>query len=134
MKKAYALTVLLLLTAGVVAQQAPPASPAGAGTTAAVVQTPVLSPADSMKTFTVAPGYHVELVASEPIIQDPVVIDFDPRRPAVGGRDDRLHERPLPRRTSISRSDASWFSRTRTTTGRWTSGRSLPRGWCCRAR
>ena len=78
MKKAYALAVLLLSTAGVIAQQSPPASPAGAESRTATGQTPVLSPADSMKTFTVAPGYHVELVASEPMITDPVVIDFDP--------------------------------------------------------
>ncbi len=39
---------------------------------------PVLSPADEMKTFYMAPGYRVELVASEPMIQDPVLIDWDP--------------------------------------------------------
>ena len=78
MKKAYALAVLLLSTAGVIAQQSPPASPAGAESRTATGQTPVLSPADSMKTFTLPPGYNVELVASEPMIQDPVVIDFDP--------------------------------------------------------
>ena len=37
-----------------------------------------LSAADSMKTFHMPPGYRVELVASEPMIVDPVVIDFDP--------------------------------------------------------
>jgi mono/diheme cytochrome c family protein/glucose/arabinose dehydrogenase len=37
-----------------------------------------LAPADSMKTFFMAPGYRVELVASEPLIQDPIVIDWDP--------------------------------------------------------
>jgi mono/diheme cytochrome c family protein len=31
-----------------------------------------------MKTFYMAPGYHVELVASEPMIQDPVLVDWDP--------------------------------------------------------
>ncbi|MEO7273032.1 MAG: dehydrogenase, partial [Vicinamibacterales bacterium] len=75
---AYALAVPLLLTVGVVAQQTAPATPAGAEPKTAVRQTPVLSPADSMKTFTVAPGYRVELVASEPMITDPVVIEFDP--------------------------------------------------------
>ena len=37
-----------------------------------------------MKTFFLPPGYRVELVASEPMIQDPVLIDWDPRRPPVG--------------------------------------------------
>lgn len=40
-------------------------------------QSPVLAPADEMKTFVLAPGYHAELVASEPMIQDPVLIDWD---------------------------------------------------------
>jgi putative membrane-bound dehydrogenase-like protein len=39
---------------------------------------PALSPADSMKTFHMPPGYRVELVASEPMVVDPVLIDFDP--------------------------------------------------------
>ena len=38
---------------------------------------PPLSPADEAKNFVMAPGYHVELVASEPIIQDPIAIDWD---------------------------------------------------------
>ena len=33
---------------------------------------PVLSPADEMKTFKVAPGFKVELVASEPMIETPI--------------------------------------------------------------
>lgn len=32
---------------------------------------------ESMRTFTVPPGYRVELVASEPMIQDPIVTEFD---------------------------------------------------------
>ena len=31
-----------------------------------------------MKTFSMPPGYRLELVASEPLIQDPVAIDWDP--------------------------------------------------------
>jgi hypothetical protein len=38
---------------------------------------PPLSPADALKTFYMPPGYHVELVASEPLIQEPVAIDWD---------------------------------------------------------
>jgi mono/diheme cytochrome c family protein len=38
----------------------------------------VLSPEDEMKTFFLPPGYHVELVASEPMIQEPVLVDMDP--------------------------------------------------------
>ncbi len=38
---------------------------------------PVLSPADAMKTFYMPPGYHIELVASDPLIQDPIKMEFD---------------------------------------------------------
>ncbi len=36
-----------------------------------------LSPEESMKTMKLPPGYHLELVASEPIIQEPVAIVWD---------------------------------------------------------
>ena len=40
-------------------------------------ESPVLSPADALKTFFMPPGYHLELVASEPLVQDPTVMDWD---------------------------------------------------------
>jgi mono/diheme cytochrome c family protein len=40
-------------------------------------ESPVLSPEESMKTFFMPPGYHVELVASEPMIEEPILIDWD---------------------------------------------------------
>ena len=39
---------------------------------------PVLTPEQSLKTVVMPPGYHLELVASEPMVQDPVAIDFGP--------------------------------------------------------
>ena len=39
---------------------------------------PVLSPEEALKTFTVAPGYHLELAASEPQVQEPVAMVFGP--------------------------------------------------------
>lgn len=41
-------------------------------------ESPPLSPAAALKTFYMPPGYSVELVASEPLVQDPVAIDWDP--------------------------------------------------------
>lgn len=41
-------------------------------------ESPVLSPEAAMKTFYMPPGYHVELVASEPMIEEPILIDWDP--------------------------------------------------------
>lgn len=38
---------------------------------------PVLSPAEEMKTFKVAPGFKVELVASEPMIETPIALSWD---------------------------------------------------------
>ncbi|MEY4939855.1 MAG: hypothetical protein RIQ93_1590, partial [Verrucomicrobiota bacterium] len=38
---------------------------------------PVYSPEDSMKRFDLAEGFRVELVAAEPLVQDPISICFD---------------------------------------------------------
>ena len=40
-------------------------------------ESPPLPPADALKTFFLPPGYSIELVASEPLVQDPVAIDWD---------------------------------------------------------
>jgi mono/diheme cytochrome c family protein len=36
-----------------------------------------LSPQEELKTFSVPPGFHVELVASDPLIDSPILMDFD---------------------------------------------------------
>src|SRR5882757_2478196 len=38
---------------------------------------PALSPAQELKTFHMAPGYQVQLVASEPLVVDPILAEFD---------------------------------------------------------
>lgn len=38
---------------------------------------PVLTPQQELATIVVPPGYRVELVASEPLVMDPILIDFD---------------------------------------------------------
>jgi putative membrane-bound dehydrogenase-like protein len=40
-------------------------------------ESPALSPEDALKTFYMPPGYRIELVASEPLIQEPVAMDWD---------------------------------------------------------
>jgi mono/diheme cytochrome c family protein/glucose/arabinose dehydrogenase len=40
-------------------------------------ESPPLSPAEALKTFYLPPGYSIELVASEPLVRDPVAIDWD---------------------------------------------------------
>lgn len=42
-------------------------------------ESPALSPEESLKTFFMPPGYRVELVASEPLVRDPIAIDWDTR-------------------------------------------------------
>lgn len=37
-----------------------------------------LAPEEEMKTFSMPPGFRVELVASEPMIESPILMDFDP--------------------------------------------------------
>lgn len=41
---------------------------------------PVRTPAEALTTFAMPPGYHLELVASEPMIQDPILIEWDAGR------------------------------------------------------
>jgi len=38
---------------------------------------PPLSPQDALKTFTMPPGYRLELVAAEPLVRDPILSEFD---------------------------------------------------------
>ena len=39
---------------------------------------PVLTPEQALKSFKLAPGFRIELVASEPLVSDPVAMAFDP--------------------------------------------------------
>ncbi|MBI3853710.1 MAG: HEAT repeat domain-containing protein [Verrucomicrobia bacterium] len=43
-----------------------------------VPPSPALSPEQALKTFKLAPGFRIELVASEPLVSDPVAMEFDP--------------------------------------------------------
>jgi mono/diheme cytochrome c family protein len=40
-------------------------------------ETPVLTPAQTMASYKLPAGYRLELVAAEPLVQDPVAVDFD---------------------------------------------------------
>jgi mono/diheme cytochrome c family protein/glucose/arabinose dehydrogenase len=41
-------------------------------------QAPVLTPDEALQTFSMPPGFRLELVAAEPMIESPIIIDFDP--------------------------------------------------------
>ena len=97
-------------------------------------ESPVLSPEDEMKTFFMPPGYHVELVASEPMIEEPILIDWDPDgRMWVVEMRGYMQDLPATERAR-SRLAASACWKTRTATARWTSGRCSWTASSCRAR
>ncbi|MEN3339505.1 MAG: hypothetical protein V7647_3181, partial [Acidobacteriota bacterium] len=85
------LSVLAVASVGVVhAVQTRPARPAARARGAArpaewppvvhktPTKAPVLTAEDELKTFSLPPGYHAQLVAKEPLVMDPIAIDFDP--------------------------------------------------------
>lgn len=39
---------------------------------------PALSPEEALRTFRLAPGYRIELVAAEPLVNSPIFFEFDP--------------------------------------------------------
>jgi mono/diheme cytochrome c family protein/glucose/arabinose dehydrogenase len=66
----------------------------------ATATSPALSPQEELRTFSLPPGVHAELVAAEPLVDSPIVIDFDPEGrlwaletpaflPDMSGRDSR---------------------------------------------
>ncbi len=79
LSKSLAVTALTALMLGSLsAQQRSPANrPWPPGVQQVSPESPVLAPADALKTFYMPPGYHLELVASEPLIQEPVALDWD---------------------------------------------------------
>lgn len=43
-----------------------------------IPDSPVLSPDQALKSFSLVPGFEIQLVASEPLVQSPVAMEFDP--------------------------------------------------------
>jgi mono/diheme cytochrome c family protein/glucose/arabinose dehydrogenase len=58
-------------------QSSPPNRPWPPDVQSVSAESPALSPEESLKTFHMPPGYRLELVAAEPLIQDPVALDWD---------------------------------------------------------
>jgi glucose/arabinose dehydrogenase len=72
--------VAVLLVAGLAGQSVPRSPgdrPWPPGVQKVSAESPALSPDEALKSFYMPPGYHVELVASEPLIQEPVALDWD---------------------------------------------------------
>ncbi len=73
------LLLVLLLVAMRPGLSAQPARPWPPGVQPVNEASPALSPDEELQTFHVAPGYRVELVAAEPLVQEPVAFDWDPQ-------------------------------------------------------
>jgi mono/diheme cytochrome c family protein len=72
--------ILILVTCVVTVsafQSSPPNRPWPPGVQKVSAESPVLTPEQALQTFYMPPGYRLELVASEPMIQEPVAIDWD---------------------------------------------------------
>lgn len=69
--------LLAVSLAGQSRQRSPADRPWPPGVQKVPSESPALSPEDALKTFYMPPGYHVELVASEPLVQEPVALDWD---------------------------------------------------------
>ena len=82
MKTIFALVTALLTVRGFAADTPndfPPQKPV-----------PALTPAEELKQFQLPPGYHLELVLSEPDIKEPVIAAFDGKE--VEGRNLKVNE------------------------------------------
>ena len=77
MRRAVIVFVLCGAAALAAQQRSPVNRPWPPGVQKVPDQSPALSPADALKTFYMPPGYRLELVASEPLVQDPVAMDWD---------------------------------------------------------
>lgn len=73
------LLLVLPLLSSLDAQQKPKADPEGDILKKFTLpKSPVLPPGEALKSFKLAPGYRIELVAAEPLVHEPVAIAFDP--------------------------------------------------------
>ena len=70
--------IALGVAAGLTTVAASQSGPWPPGVQKVANESSALSPADEMKTFVLPPGYRVELVASEPMVENPILIDWDP--------------------------------------------------------
>ena len=110
-------------------QQDAPRRPWPPGVQPVSPESPALTPDQERATFHLAPGYRLELVASEPLVQDPVAIDWVAGRPPLGRRDAGLHARHRGDRRARARRPDRRAGRHATATAAWTGEPCLPTAW-----
>ena len=76
-RPAVLLAVLVTVVAGAFGQRSPLDRTWPPGVQAVPADSPPLPADAALKTFHLAPGYFVELVASEPLVRDPIMMDWD---------------------------------------------------------
>jgi mono/diheme cytochrome c family protein/glucose/arabinose dehydrogenase len=74
---ACALLMVTIVVTGYGYQSLPSNRPWPPGVLRVSDESPPLSPQEALKTFYMPPGYRLELVANEPLVQEPVAIDWD---------------------------------------------------------
>src|SRR3954452_2539342 len=75
--RSIALFVVVAVVTAFGSQNSPSNRPWPPGVQKVSDELPPLAPEEALKTFYMPPGYHLELVASEPLIQEPVALDWD---------------------------------------------------------
>src|SRR3954467_6189665 len=75
--RSIALFVVVAVVTAFGSQSSPSNRPWPPGVQKVSDESPPLAPEEALKTFYMPPGYHLELVASEPLIQEPVALDWD---------------------------------------------------------
>jgi glucose/arabinose dehydrogenase/mono/diheme cytochrome c family protein len=100
-----------------------------------VPPSPALTPDQELKTFKLAPGFHIELVASEPLVEDPIAIEFDPNgriwvvemRGFMPNADARGEDQPIGRIVVLEDTDGDGKMDKRTI---FADGLVMPRALC----
>ena len=83
---------------------------------AVIPPAPVRTPEEELKTFKLPPGFHIELVACEPMVEEPIAVTFDADgrmyvvelRGYMQDLDDRGELDPLGRVSLLDSSDHNW--------------------------
>ncbi len=76
--RSVALALVGMVVTGYASQTPAPHRPWPPVVQPVAVPSPALAPADALRTFALPPGFRIELVAAEPLVQDPILMDWDP--------------------------------------------------------
>jgi mono/diheme cytochrome c family protein/glucose/arabinose dehydrogenase len=115
-ERSFAAVAVILVTCGILLAEADRPGEVQPEPRIKLPPSPPLSPGDALKAFKLPPGFRIELVASEPLIQAPVAIKFDAdgRIWAVEfvgympGTDGKGEDEPVGRCVVLEDTDGDW--------------------------